>query len=257
MIILIFFICHWYLSLFSQTFYLHRYSAHKMFTMSLFWEKFWYIFLWITQGSSYLNPRAYAILHRMHHAHSDTKEDPHSPKFFKEVFSMMKHTGSVYNSVLHNTMEVDEKYKKNIPSYPKLDRLADSWASRIGFGTAYVLFYMKFAEHWWMYLLLPIHFLMGPVHGAIVNWAGHKYGYRNFNEPDMSKNTLIIDFLMLGELFQNNHHHAGSRANFAAKWYEIDPVYPIIVLLDKINVIRLVRVKSSIPAKPLIASMHK
>ena len=154
-------------------------------------------------------------------------------------------------------MEVDEKYKKNIPSYPKLDRLADSWASRIGFGTAYVLFYMAFAEYWWMYLLLPIHFLMGPVHGAIVNWAGHKYGYRNFNEPDMSKNTLIIDFLMLGELFQNNHHHAGSRANFAAKWYEIDPVYPIIVLLDKINVIRLVRVKSSIPAKPLIASMRK
>ncbi|MFB0944651.1 MAG: acyl-CoA desaturase, partial [Spirosomataceae bacterium] len=27
-----FFIGHWYLSLFSQTFFLHRYSAHKMFT---------------------------------------------------------------------------------------------------------------------------------------------------------------------------------------------------------------------------------
>jgi stearoyl-CoA desaturase (Delta-9 desaturase) len=216
-----------------------------MFTMSPFWEKFWYVFLWITQGSSYLNPRAYAILHRMHHAHSDTKEDPHSPQFFKEVFSMMKHTGSIYNAVLHNKIPIEEKYEKNIPSYPKLDKWADSWFSRIGFGTAYVLFYIAFAQYWWMYLLLPIHFLMGPVHGAIVNWAGHKYGYRNFNEPDKSKNTLVFDFLMLGELFQNNHHHAGSRANFAAKWYELDPVYPIILLLDKLKIIQLVRVKST------------
>ena len=84
---------------------------------------------------------------------------------------------------------------------------------------------------------------MSPVHGAIVNWAGHKYGYRNFNENDYSKNTLIFDFLMLGELFQNNHHHAGARPNFAAKWWEIDPVYPIIILLDKIKVIKLVRNK--------------
>ena len=35
MAILIFFLCHWYLSLFVQTFFLHRYSAHGMFTMGL------------------------------------------------------------------------------------------------------------------------------------------------------------------------------------------------------------------------------
>jgi stearoyl-CoA desaturase (delta-9 desaturase) len=90
-----------------------------------------------------------------------------------------------------------------------------------------------------MYLLLPVHFLMGPVHGAIVNWAGHKYGYTNYNEGDHSKNTLIFDFLMLGELFQNNHHHAGSKPNFAAKWWEFDPVYPIMRLFHKIGIIKL------------------
>ena len=74
-----FFFGHWYLSLFSQTFFLHRYSAHKMFTMNKFWERFFYFFTYITQGSSYLNPRSYAILHRMHHAYSDTERDPHSP----------------------------------------------------------------------------------------------------------------------------------------------------------------------------------
>jgi len=59
-----------------------------MFTMSPFWEKFWYIFTWVTQGTSYLNARAYAILHRMHHAYSDTEKDPHTPHFFKEAFTM-------------------------------------------------------------------------------------------------------------------------------------------------------------------------
>ena len=123
--------------------------------------------------------------------------------------------------------------------------LADHLITRLIFAGVYISFYIVFASHWWMYLLLPIHFLIGPIQGAIVNWAGHKYGYRNFpDEKDQSKNTLIFDFLMLGELFQNNHHHAGARPNFAAKWWEIDPVYPIIKLFDKIRIIKLVKIKT-------------
>ena len=86
MTIPIFFILHWFLSLFSQTFFLHRYAAHKMFTMNKFWERFFYLFTFITQGSSFLNPRAYAVMHRMHHAYSDTEKDPHSPHYFKSMF---------------------------------------------------------------------------------------------------------------------------------------------------------------------------
>ena len=241
MIILIFFLAHWYLSLFGQTFYLHRYSAHKMFTMSSFWEKFFYIFTWLMQGTSYLNARAYAILHRMHHAYSDTEKDPHTPQFFKEVFSMMWHTRKIYNGVLYRQIDIEERFDKNFPVYPVVDKIADSWIIRLLFAFGYIAFYVAFATHWWMYLLLPIHFLVGPIQGAIVNWAGHKYGYRNYDLNDHSRNTLVFDFLMLGELFQNNHHQAGARANFAFKWWEFDPVYPVIKLLDKIGVIKLVR----------------
>jgi stearoyl-CoA desaturase (Delta-9 desaturase) len=243
MIILLFLILHWYLSLFGQTFFLHRYGAHKMFTMTPFWEKFFYIFSWVTQGSSYLNPRAYAILHRMHHAYSDTEKDPHTPHFFKEVFSMMMHTKKIYNDVLNKRVVIEEKFDRNFPEYPAIDKIADSWFTRIGFGILYTAFYVAFATHWWMFLLLPIHYLMGPIHGAIVNWAGHKYGYRNFNENDKSKNTFILDFLMMGELFQNNHHHAGSKPNFAAKWFEFDPTYPIMLLFNKLNIIKLEKVR--------------
>jgi stearoyl-CoA desaturase (Delta-9 desaturase) len=241
--IIIFFIAHWYLSLFAQTFFLHRYSAHKMFTMSPFWEKFWYFFLYLTQGSSYLVPRGYAVMHRMHHAYSDTEKDPHSPHFFKEVFTMMLETKRIYYGIISGEFKAEEKFYKNYPVWDSLDKFGDSWFSRIAFGTIYTLFYIYFVPaggmYWMLYLLLPIHYLMGPVHGAIVNWAGHKYGYRNWNEDDQSKNTLVWDFLMMGELFQNNHHHYGARPNFANKWWEFDPTYPILKLLNGIGMIKL------------------
>jgi stearoyl-CoA desaturase (Delta-9 desaturase) len=241
MIILIFLILHWYLSLFGQTFFLHRYSAHKMFTMSKNWEKFFYIFAWVSQGSSYLNARAYAILHRMHHAYSDTEKDPHTPHFFKDAYHMMLHTRNIYNDVLNHRVVVEDKFDRNFPVYPTIDKIADNWITRISFGLLYVAFYVAFATHWWMFLLLPIHFFIGPIQGAIVNWAGHKYGYRNFDCPDKSRNTLFIDFLLLGELFQNNHHQAGAKPNFAAKWWELDPTYPIIWVMDKMRIIKLAR----------------
>src|ERR1700748_281673 len=98
--ILIFFLAHWFLSLFTQTFFMHRYASHKMFTMSKRTEKFFYFFSFIAQGSAFLNPRAYAIMHRMHHAYSDTEKDPHSPHFFKDVWHMMWATVLTYSDHL-------------------------------------------------------------------------------------------------------------------------------------------------------------
>src|SRR5271154_1613337 len=95
-IILIFFISHWFLSLFFQTFYLHRYASHKMFSTNKFNERVFHLLTFICQGSSFLNPRAYAIMHREHHAFSDTEKDPHSPYFFKDVFQMMWRTAISY-----------------------------------------------------------------------------------------------------------------------------------------------------------------
>jgi stearoyl-CoA desaturase (delta-9 desaturase) len=88
-----------------------------------------------------------------------------------------------------------------------------------------------------MYALLPYHYIMGPVHGAIVNWCGHKYGYKNFDNGDKSRNTLIFDFVTMGELFQNNHHKFGMSPNFAIRWFELDPAYQVMRLLDLVGII--------------------
>jgi len=242
-VVLVAFLVHWYLSLFCQTFFLHRYSAHKMFTMNKFWERFFYFLTYVSQGSSYLSPRAYAILHRMHHAFSDTERDPHSPHHTKNVFTMMWSTKEIYNAVLSRKREVEHRFERNYPEWNLIEKLGDSWVSRIGWGLLYsafyILAYIYLDMHWAFFFLLPIHFLMGPIHGAIVNWSGHKYGYQNFDNQDESKNSLVFDFLMLGELFQNNHHKRPNSINFGQKWFEFDPTYPVIKLLDKLKIIKV------------------
>jgi stearoyl-CoA desaturase (Delta-9 desaturase) len=209
--------------------------------MSKFWERFFYLLTYASQGSSYLSPKGYAILHRMHHAYSDTPKDPHSPHHTKNMFTMMLKTKDIYNNYTYGKEAVPMQFDRNYPVIDWVEKLGSSWFSRIGWGTLYVLFYVAFADYWWLYLLLPIHFLMGPVHGAIVNWSGHKYGYQNFNNNDQSRNSLVFDFLMMGELFQNNHHKLPKRANFGVKWYEFDPTYPVIRVLDWMKIIKLQR----------------
>jgi len=237
--ILIFFVVHWQLSVFCQTFFLHRYGAHRMFTMSRGWERFFYLLTYVSQGPSFLNPRGYAILHRMHHAYSDTEKDPHSPLFYSNVGTMMMQTKEMYDGFAYNRVEPEKRFDGGTPSWPALDKLGQSWFGRIAWGGLYTAFYVAFAPSAWWYLLLPAHFLMGPIHGAIVNWSGHKYGYQNFQNGDASRNTLFVDFLTCGELFQNNHHKFGMAPNFAARWFEIDPAYIFIKTFAALGIIRM------------------
>ncbi|MGJ4748016.1 acyl-CoA desaturase [Leptospira sp. SA-E8] len=243
-IILSFFAAHWILAAFVQSFYLHRYSAHQMFKLNRFWEKFFYFFTFFVQGSSFLNPRAYAILHRRHHAYSDTEKDPHSPVASKGFLDMMWTTAVVYENILDRKEEVEKEFKGNYPEIPWFDRFADSWFVRLFFGTSYTLFYMAFvpADAVWLYALLPIHYLMGPTHGAVVNWCGHMYGYRNHaKNPDNSKNTLPVDFLIMGELYQNNHHAHPNSPNFAFRWFELDLTYQVMKVLHFMGIITIQR----------------
>jgi stearoyl-CoA desaturase (delta-9 desaturase) len=229
---------HWFLSLFSQTFFLHRYGAHRMFRLPPLAERAFYLLTFISQGPSFLVPRAYAVLHRMHHAFSDTKEDPHSPHFFSDPLRMMWQTRLVYAGLVKRTITPSPEFVANAPEWESLDRFGDSMYIRIMWAMLYFWFYYRFASSPWMFALLPVHFLIGVLHGAIVNWCGHRYGYRTFSTRDRSRNTLPIDFLMMGELYQNNHHKFPNRLHFAVRWFEFDPAYPIICLLKHLRVIR-------------------
>ena len=239
MAILIFFVVHWQLSVFCQSFFLHRYGAHKQFTMSKGWERFFHLLTYVSQGSSFLSPRGYAILHRMHHAYSDTGQDPHSPYFSSNALTMMLRTKHEYDDFAYARKQPEPRFAGDYPEWTSIDRLGQSWPMRITWMAAYALFYVQFATSPWLYLLVPVHWVMGPVHGAIVNWCGHKYGYQNFDNGDRSRNVLWVDFLAAGELFQNNHHKFAMSPNFAARRFELDPTYPVIRVLAALRIIQL------------------
>jgi stearoyl-CoA desaturase (Delta-9 desaturase) len=240
MAIIIFITVLWYSGLFFQSFFLHRYAAHQSFTMSKFTEKLCFILTWITQGSNYLSAYAYGIMHRMHHAFADTENDPHSPKYDKNPILMMWRTKNRYTDILYNKVKVAEKFTKNVPNWHIFDRFASSWYSRLLWGSAYVLFFYFFATAWWQWFLLPVAWLMAPIHGMIINWFAHKYGYQNFKVDDTSRNLFHFDWLMMGEAYHNNHHKFGSRPNFGGiRWHEIDLTYSIMWILDKLKIIRL------------------
>jgi len=245
MFIIIFFIALWYLSLFSQTFFQHRYAAHGAFSMSKRWERFFFIVAYITQGSSYMSPKTYGIMHRLHHAHTDTELDPHSPSFSKNIFTMMWRTRTFYRDIFNGTMEVDPKFTKNLPEWDGFDKWANSGISRALWVVIYLALFIIFAASPWLYLLLPIIISMGAFHGAIVNWFAHKYGYKNYILKNTSENLFSVDFLMLGESYHNNHHKFPSAINFGKRWHEIDPIYPVIRFLAWLGVI-------SIPALALV-----
>ena len=244
MAVLIFFVLHWYLSLFCQTFFLHRYAAHGAFKMSRGWEKFFYILTFITQGSSYMSARTYALLHRLHHAYTDTEDDPHSPTYSKNAFDLMNQTRLKYADIYNRKMVVEEKFLKNLPDWQAFDRIAHPWFTRILWIVAYVAFYFYFVTAPWQWIFLPITILIGPVHGGIINWFAHKYGHTNFAMNNTSRNLFYIDVLMLGEAYHNNHHKFPSSINFGVKRNEIDPIYFIILLFNRLGIIRLSKAES-------------
>ena len=245
MAVVVLFVVHWQLSVFCQSFFLHRFGAHKQFTMSRGWEIFFNYLTALTQNSSYLNPRGYAILHRMHHAYSDTERDPHSPVPYRGVFpglfAMMYRTKRIYHEFAYFQKEPEARFDGDFPKSRFLEWMGKSWPMRFVWGAAFAVFYYFFVTATWQWALLPGHWIMGAVHGAIVNWSGHKYGYRNFPLDDQSKNTMPLDFLTAGELFQNNHHKYPMSPNFAARWFEIDTTYQVMRLFNWLGIIDMSR----------------
>jgi stearoyl-CoA desaturase (Delta-9 desaturase) len=180
-------------------------------------------------------------MHRLHHAYTDTERDPHSPSYSKNIFSMMWRTRTIYQDIIHHRMDVESRFTKNLPVWPAFDKFANGAFSRTMWVLLYILFFVLYAHSFWLYLLLPIIVSMGAVHGAIINWFAHKYGYINFNLKNTSMNLLFVDVLMLGESYHNNHHKHPSSINFGSRWYEIDPMYPVIRLFAWMRIITIAK----------------
>jgi stearoyl-CoA desaturase (Delta-9 desaturase) len=243
----IFFICHFYLAIFMQTAFYHRYASHQHFTMSKFWERVFFVVSWLVHGVGYLSATAYGVMHKLHHAYADKERDPHSSLSSNSMFEMYLVTNRSYVNILKKKVPVEPYFYNNVPVWPAFDKMATSKYSRMFWLVVYVMGYWFFAPNIYCWLLLPFHLLIAPITGVAINWFAHQpdgaTSYTHFEQNNRSVNVLPFDFIFMGEAYHNNHHANPRSANLGYKWYEVDIGYILIYTLSIVGVTKLKKMK--------------
>ena len=74
-----------------------------------------------------------------------------------------------------------------------------------------------------------------------INSLCHVFGGRRYPTTDTSRNNLWLALLTLGEGWHNNHHYFCSSAKNGFYWWEVDPTYYAIWVLEKLGIVWDVR----------------
>ena len=76
----------------------------------------------------------------------------------------------------------------------------------------------------------------------LVNSACHRWGYRNYQTKDDSRNNALVGLAALGEGWHNNHHHMQNTANHGQRWWELDLSFLLILIFATLRLVHSVRV---------------
>ena len=221
----------------AVTIYLHRHQAHRALELHALPSHFFRFWLWMGTG---MQTKAWAAIHRKHHAKCETSEDPHSPQArgLKEVFWR---GAELYRAEAKNA-ETLSKYGHGTPN----DWVENHVYSRFpwqGLGLMLIINVLLFGALG--LTVWAVQMLWIPVTAAgIINGVGHYWGYRNFEAPDASTNISPWGILIGGEELHNNHHTYPTSAKLSVKPYEFDIGWLYIRLLSALG---LAKVKKTPP----------
>jgi stearoyl-CoA desaturase (delta-9 desaturase) len=190
-----------------------------------------------------IDPKGWICMHRLHHQHSDTPLDPHSPAHTGFWYTFIKQHKS-FERTLIRLMKHDQNYERIVSDIP----FDVHFLNRAG------LWYLPFVVHaligfslamYFDYALVGVGYFFGicghPIQGFMVNALGHSVGYRNFDCPDQSTNNLFVALTCLGEGYQNNHHQYPSSPKFSLKKGEMDPGYGVLKSLEILGLLKIKR----------------
>jgi len=232
------------LTILSVTIYLHRCQAHRALSLHPIVSHFFRFWLWLTTG---MVTKAWASIHRKHHAKVETDEDPHSPvaKGIKKVFF---EGAELYKAEAKN-QETLLRYGEGTPD-DWVERQVYARHSALGVSLMMVINILLFGVvgvAMWAVQMAWIPFFAA----GVVNGVGHYWGYRNYESKDASRNIVPWGLFIGGEELHNNHHAYATSAKFSSKWWEIDIGWAVIRLLQFIG---LAKAKRVIPAPRMLPS---
>lgn len=228
---------------YTSIFY-HRALCHEALTVPKWMIKFIEHTGMLMTG---IDPKGWICMHRLHHQHSDTKLDPHSPVHTGFWYTFIKNHKS-FERILIRLIKHDEKYERIVNDIP----FDVHYLNRKGF------WYVPFVAHFVIGFAISAYFdnffagigyFLGicghPLQGFMVNAFGHSIGYRNYNAPDNSTNNTFVAWTCFGEGYQNNHHQHPRSPKFSIRPGEFDPGYVVVRILSLFGMVKIHR--SSIP----------
>lgn len=208
----------------------HRLLTHRSFSAPRWLERFLgFCGTLSMQGG----PGEWVAHHRMHHSFTDKTYDPHNAR----LGFWHSHMGWLLKVIPEfDASENLKRYARDIYRDPFLRFLSDT---KVGVYLQILLALTLWAiggiewVYWGVFLRLVIVYHVT----WFVNSATHKYGYKNYEIDDLSKNCWWVGILAFGEGWHNNHHAFPSAARAGHKWWEFDLTFMIIRVLALFGII--------------------
>jgi fatty-acid desaturase len=210
----------------------HRLLTHRSYQVPLFLEYFFAICGTLTLEGG---PISWVATHRIHHQNSDRPGDPHSPR----DGAWWAHAGwLLFGEANHSNTRKMSKYAPDLAKHRFYVWLNNyHWFPMVVLG---ILLYAiaGFPLVFWGICLRVVFGLHAT---WLVNSATHMWGSRRFATHDDSRNNWWVASLTFGEGWHNNHHAHPSSARHGLAWYEFDPSWIQIKLLNVLHIARWIR----------------
>jgi stearoyl-CoA desaturase (delta-9 desaturase) len=185
----------------------HRYFSHKSFKTS-----YWKSRILLILGSLNLvgSSLSWCGTHRVHHRFTDTEKDPHSPYFQNpwKIWLIMWEPFQI------GTRDVSDMIRDPWQVF------IHKWYFELAITLIIVLGIINF-KILLFGLLLPsiLQFHTGAL---LIDIVCHKFGYRNYETKDHSRNNTWVNLFTGGSGLHNNHHAQPGNPYYAHKKWEWD-----------------------------------
>ncbi len=211
----------------------HRLLTHRSFVVPL----------WLEHGLAILGvcslqdtPAIWVAMHRMHHAHSDKEEDPHSPL----VNLLWGHCGWLMTDNREFTnLNYYQRYAKDLlrdPFYLRLERNGLWFIIYLAQTIPFFFVGWVFGGLWFGISLMIWGVFVRTVLVWHITWmvnsVGHRWGYQSYDTKDSSRNSHLVALISNGDGWHNNHHADQRAARHGHRWHELDVTYYTIKLLE-------------------------